>query len=121
MNWRITQTDREAGVVMLTCPGARLGQFPVLAEALAAGVGAGGTPAGVGADRHSWLLEFEGEPPSARVRTPQRLLAGGGANGGHRGAALARSAIRELTWPVPNASPTVRNNRIKIELSIWGV
>ena len=34
MNWRITQTDREAGVVMLTCPGLDWDSFPTLAEVL---------------------------------------------------------------------------------------
>lgn len=34
MNWRITQTDREAGVVMLTCPGLDWDSFPTLAESL---------------------------------------------------------------------------------------
>ena len=28
MNWRITQTDREAGVVMLTCPALDWDSFP---------------------------------------------------------------------------------------------
>ena len=60
MNWRITQTDREAGVVMLTCPGLDWGSFPTPAEGLLQEWELAALERGWGADRHSWLLEFEG-------------------------------------------------------------
>lgn len=37
MNWRVTQTDREAGVVLLACPGLNWDSFPVLAKELVEG------------------------------------------------------------------------------------
>lgn len=36
MNWRITQTDTEAGVVMLACDGLEWDNFPARAELLLA-------------------------------------------------------------------------------------
>ncbi|OCW46688.1 hypothetical protein A6763_01600 [Aeromonas caviae] len=60
MNWRITQTDREAGVVMLTCPGLDWDSFPTLAEVLLQEWELAALEREWGADRHSWLLEFEG-------------------------------------------------------------
>ena len=60
MNWRVTQTDREAGVVLLACPGLNWDSFPVLAKELVEGWELIPLEREWGADRHSWLLEFEG-------------------------------------------------------------
>ena len=60
MNWRVMQTDREAGVVLLACPGLDWDSFPALAEALVEGWELIPLEQDAGADRHSWLLEFEG-------------------------------------------------------------
>ncbi|MBP4041996.1 MULTISPECIES: DUF3630 family protein [Aeromonas] len=60
MNWRITQIDKEAGVVMLTCPALDWDSFPVLAEALLQEWELVALEREWGADRHGWLLEFEG-------------------------------------------------------------
>ena len=54
------QTDREAGVVMLTCPGLDWDSFPTLAEVLLQEWELAALEREWGADRHSWLLEFEG-------------------------------------------------------------
>lgn len=60
MNWRVTQTDREAGVVLLACPGLDWDSFPALAKELVEGWELIPLEQEWGADRHSWLLEFEG-------------------------------------------------------------
>lgn len=89
MNWRVMQTDREAGVVLLACPDLDWDNFPALAEELVEGWELIPLEREWGADRHSWLLEFEG----SRLR----LLAGGDAPGRQGGGALARpSALSRL-------------------------
>lgn len=60
MNWRVMQTDREAGVVLLACLGLDWDSFPALAEALLQEWELAALEREWGADRHSWLLEFEG-------------------------------------------------------------
>ncbi|HHQ4786226.1 DUF3630 family protein [Aeromonas hydrophila] len=60
MNWRIVQTDREAGVVTLVNPVLDWDSFPTLAEALLQEWELVALERECGADRHSWLLEFEG-------------------------------------------------------------
>lgn len=60
MHWRVTQIDEEAGVLTLSCPGLCWDNFPALAEALVQGWELASLERDWGADRHSWLLEFEG-------------------------------------------------------------
>ena len=60
MNWRITQTDTDAGVVMLACDGLEWDNFPARAESLLAAWELVVIEREWGADRHSWLREFEG-------------------------------------------------------------
>ena len=60
MNWQISQIDSEAGVVTLDCPALDWDTFPALAEALLQGWELQSLEREVGADRHSWLLAFEG-------------------------------------------------------------
>ena len=60
MNWRVTQVDAESAVLLLTCPGLCWDNFPALAEELVEGWELIPIEREWGADRHSWLLEFEG-------------------------------------------------------------
>ena len=60
MNWRVTQVDAESAVLLLTYPGLCWDNFPALAEALVEGWELIPIEREWGADRHSWLLEFEG-------------------------------------------------------------
>ena len=60
MNWRVTQVDAESAVLLLTCPGLCWDNFPALAEELVEGWELIPLEREWGADRHSWLLEFEG-------------------------------------------------------------
>ena len=60
MNWRVTQIDTESAVLMLACPALCWDNFPLLAEALLQEWELGVLEREWGADRHSWLLEFEG-------------------------------------------------------------
>ena len=94
MNWRIAQTDREAGVVTLVNSALDWDSFPTLAEALLQEWELVALERECGADRHSWLLEFEG----SRFRLEYEHYSGcwlaaelpaGGAACRCRGAALA--------------------------------
>ena len=60
MNWRITQIDAQAGVVMLAYPSLDWDNFPANAESLLVEWELSEIEREWGADRHSWLLEFEG-------------------------------------------------------------
>ncbi|MGY3944396.1 DUF3630 family protein [Aeromonas tecta] len=60
MNWRITQINTESAVLMLDCPGLCWDNFPTLAETLLQEWELRPLERDWGADRHSWLLEFEG-------------------------------------------------------------
>ena len=60
MNWRVTQIDTESAVLMLACPTLCWDNFPLLAEALLQEWELSVIDKEWGADRHSWLLEFEG-------------------------------------------------------------
>ena len=60
MSWQIKQVDNEAGVVTLDCPALDWDTFPVLAQALLREWELQPLEQDAGADRHSWLLEFEG-------------------------------------------------------------
>ena len=60
MNWRVTQVDAESAVLLLTCPGLCWDNFPALAEALVEEWELAALEREWGADRHSWLLAFEG-------------------------------------------------------------
>ena len=60
MNWHIAQIDRDAGVVTLVNPALDWDSFPTLAEALLQESELVALERECGADRHSWLLEFEG-------------------------------------------------------------
>ncbi|MFB2829539.1 DUF3630 family protein [Aeromonas jandaei] len=60
MRWQIKQIDSDAGVVMLACPALDWDTFPALAGALLQAWELHPLGRDVGADRHSWLLEFEG-------------------------------------------------------------
>ena len=60
MSWQIKQVDNEAGVVTLDCPALDWDTFPVLAQALLQEWELLPFEQDVGADRHSWLLAFEG-------------------------------------------------------------
>ncbi len=62
MTWQVTAMDEEAGVLTLDCPGLCWDNFPTLAEALVQGWELTALERDWGADRHSWLLEFEGSP-----------------------------------------------------------
>ncbi|MGL4250998.1 MAG: DUF3630 family protein [Aeromonas sp.] len=60
MSWQIKQIDSEAGIVTLDCPALDWDSFPLLAQALLREWELGSLGQDVGADRHSWLLAFEG-------------------------------------------------------------
>lgn len=60
MNWRVNRVEAEQGVVLLDCPALCWDNFPALAEALLQGWELRLQGKEWGADRHSWLLEFEG-------------------------------------------------------------
>lgn len=60
MNWRIKKIDTEVGVVMLVHPALDWDSFPALADALLQEWELVVIEREWGADRHSWLLEFEG-------------------------------------------------------------
>ncbi|MGL5326350.1 MAG: DUF3630 family protein [Aeromonas sp.] len=60
MSWQIKQIDSEAGVVTLDCPALDWDMFPALAKALLQEWELVVLERECGADRHSWLLEFEG-------------------------------------------------------------
>ncbi|MGL6150927.1 MAG: DUF3630 family protein [Aeromonas sobria] len=60
MSWQIKQVDNEAGVVTLDCSVLDWDTFPLLAQALLREWELQLFKQDVGADRHSWLLEFEG-------------------------------------------------------------
>ncbi|MFM1714300.1 DUF3630 family protein [Aeromonas salmonicida] len=60
MNWRVNRIELEQGVVMLDCPGLCWDTFPALAEGLQQEWELGLVDKEWGADRQSWLLEFEG-------------------------------------------------------------
>ncbi|WP_339013058.1 DUF3630 family protein [Aeromonas popoffii] len=60
MDWRVTRTDTESAVLMLDCPGLCWDTFPALAEALLQDWELRLLDREWGADRHGWLLEFEG-------------------------------------------------------------
>ena len=60
MNWRVTQVDAESAVLLLTCPGLCWDNFPALAEAVLQEWELDVLEREWGADRHSWLLAFEG-------------------------------------------------------------
>lgn len=62
MTWRITQINTEPAVLMLDCPGLCWDNFPTLAEALLQAWELEPVERDWGADRHSWLLAFEGSP-----------------------------------------------------------
>lgn len=62
MSWRITQIDTEQAVLMLDCPGLDWDNFPALAEALLQEWELEPLEREWGADRHGWLLAFEGSP-----------------------------------------------------------
>ncbi len=76
MNWHIAQTDRDAGVVTLVNPALDWDSFPTLAEALLQEWG-WWRSSGVRRRSSQLVAGFEGSL-SARIRTLQRLLAGGG-------------------------------------------
>lgn len=69
MNWRIAQTDRDAGVVTLVNPALDWDSFPTLAEALLQEWELVALERECGADRHSWLLEFEGAAFGSNTNT----------------------------------------------------
>ena len=60
MSWRVTQIDTESAVLMLACPGLCWDNFPALADALLQEWELDVLEREWGADRHSWLLAFEG-------------------------------------------------------------
>lgn len=60
MNWQVVGIDEGAGVLMLDCPGLDWDSFPTLAEALLQEWELAAIEREWGADRHGWLLEFEG-------------------------------------------------------------
>lgn len=60
MNWRVVGIDEAAGVLTLDCQGLDWDSFPVLAEELVEGWELIPLEREWGADRHSWLLAFEG-------------------------------------------------------------
>ncbi|MFC5704750.1 DUF3630 family protein [Aeromonas eucrenophila] len=62
MTWHITQVNMEPAVLMLDCPGLCWDNFPTLADALLKAWELEPVERDWGADRHSWLLAFEGSP-----------------------------------------------------------
>lgn len=60
MSRQIKQIDSEAGIVTLDCPALDWDSFPLLAQALLREWELGSLGQDAGADRHSWLLAFEG-------------------------------------------------------------
>ncbi|MFB2862951.1 DUF3630 family protein [Aeromonas sp. MdU4] len=60
MSWQIRQIDNEIGMVTLDCPALDWDSFPALAGELLQEWELTLLERDVGADRHSWVLEFEG-------------------------------------------------------------